>query len=834
MKPIKFVEYPTVVHANTPQESYFKEATFEDIYEMYKDEMILLDKRKAPLVIFKTLKNPKATKENQNIASHTALVYDFDSLTSEDLQEQIETEELKSLEICYWYYPTFSYFEGKHIGARLIIPLQEEITDNDTYVKVLREFQILAGIETLENDKHVETPSQGMFIPCKPHNTVRETQQVCYLDGEYLDWKALSLGETGDSFLDSFAISSFDKEKLDINSSSYSRDFYFFYRIKDVVKSTYLQEKTDEFFIQLLAKLKEEDKERHSNFSKGLFFETDKRYSAISWLKGRYAYWEKKLGESKRIPQIDDSILSFSEDLKYLQVVDDVSIAPIIAKHFSNRYLFVDDAKWYMLDNYCWEEDKFSNNLSSFRKDIHKAIFNASLKLEIEDLEKNAIDEKYKSKWTKIKTKICNGKFLESLVKACQHEDEFKYSSSLFNQEEYYFGAGNGVVDLRTGELLQRDLKVTRSSTTNYIERPEQLDAVEDLFYDITYKIAESKIEGADSFREMLKVAFGYFLVNGNPERLFYLFYGESTTGKSYLFSLLRSVMDKCCATLDPSFLYKKNSGFSSGRNEEFSNLIWTRFLQFNEGDTEYVDEAKLKLMTSCSDGLYSRGAYTKEGIVFKPKFKPALLCNKRPEIIGNDDAVWRRVFVIPFKTSFADGTKTPSGRTIGRDLEHEREQPAFKEALLYVLVQGAVSYYNGAKFRHHPIPVSETTSYRLDQDILIPFFNERLIRAIPRQENMDGPFYNSKDYYVKFSTIVKEWKKEKHIDGFDKIKDKDIEKRLLALGYSIGKTSRGKVKVVLGVRIRDSFRESEVSVSQDEYIKYYSRWNGEIIKCQE
>jgi len=63
------------------------------------------------------------------------------------------------------------------------------------------------------------------------------------------------------------------------------------------------------------------------------------------------------------------------------------------------------------------------------------------------------------------------------------------------------------------------------------------------------------------------------------------------------------------------------------------------------------LDEAAVKEATG-GDTISARYLY-QEYFDFKPQFKIWLTTNHLPEIRGTDDAIWRRIHLIPFKQKF-------------------------------------------------------------------------------------------------------------------------------------------------------------------------------------
>ena len=69
-------------------------------------------------------------------------------------------------------------------------------------------------------------------------------------------------------------------------------------------------------------------------------------------------------------------------------------------------------------------------------------------------------------------------------------------------------------------------------------------------------------------------------------------------------------------------------------------------------------------------DKIKARGLH-KDPIEFKPQFKLVLLCNELPKVPPNDEATWRRMEVVEFKSKFVDKPKEP--HEFARDIIYQR-----------------------------------------------------------------------------------------------------------------------------------------------------------------
>ena len=105
------------------------------------------------------------------------------------------------------------------------------------------------------------------------------------------------------------------------------------------------------------------------------------------------------------------------------------------------------------------------------------------------------------------------------------------------------------------------------------------------------------------------------------------------------------------------SLLVQRNAG--NPRND-VAKLQGARLVKAAESGKEgALDEATIKEITG-GDTISARFLY-QEHFDFRPAFKLWLATNHRPSIRGTDDAIWRRIHLIPFARQFSGRNRDPT-----------------------------------------------------------------------------------------------------------------------------------------------------------------------------
>ena len=129
-------------------------------------------------------------------------------------------------------------------------------------------------------------------------------------------------------------------------------------------------------------------------------------------------------------------------------------------------------------------------------------------------------------------------------------------------------------------------------------------------------------------------------------------------------------------------------------------------------GDGHRLDEATVKEITG-GDKIAVRFLYG-EHFEFHPEFKLWLVTNHKPSADGDDDAIWRRLRLIPFRESF-EGRED---RGLAADLEAELP------GILAWAVRGCLAWQRDG-LGHAEAVTRATSDYRAEEDHLGAFLTE-------------------------------------------------------------------------------------------------------------
>jgi putative DNA primase/helicase len=159
--------------------------------------------------------------------------------------------------------------------------------------------------------------------------------------------------------------------------------------------------------------------------------------------------------------------------------------------------------------------------------------------------------------------------------------------------------------------------------------------------------------------------AVGYSLTGSTQEHVLFLLHGAGANGKSTFLETLRKLLGTLAKQSGiETFLTRKYVGIPN----DIARLKGARLATAVEADSgRNFAEANLKLLTG-GDTVTARFLYN-EHFEFRPRFKLWIATNHRPRINSVDNAIWRRIQLIPFGVTIP---KDEQDLELGKKLEHE------------------------------------------------------------------------------------------------------------------------------------------------------------------
>lgn len=285
--------------------------------------------------------------------------------------------------------------------------------------------------------------------------------------------------------------------------------------------------------------------------------------------------------------------------------------------------------KWYLWDGKRWIEDSTQRVKVLATRSLIKVCERAKAELYGNKLE----DVLRWCEQSRSNTRI------KAMVEMAQYGEGIPVKFDDFDKDPYLVNCQNGTLNLKTCELQphQPSDLISKIMLTNY--DPNARCPEWNSFLDHALMHDTSCIN-------FLATTVGITL-SGILLKNFFFVYGPSNTGKSLFVRLCQSMQDEYGSgiSMDKLMTQKFSSG---GPNPELARLQGKRGVYASETtDGKRIDEALIKQLTG-GDVLTIRGLY-RDPADFIPQFKLWIHGNHKPDIQGDDTAMWNRLILIPF-----------------------------------------------------------------------------------------------------------------------------------------------------------------------------------------
>lgn len=267
-------------------------------------------------------------------------------------------------------------------------------------------------------------------------------------------------------------------------------------------------------------------------------------------------------------------------------------------------------------------------------------------------------------------------------------------------------GAKNGIIDLKTGELLphDRDAYITKQTTVPYNpDAPEPklwLQFLSDIF-------------GGDPYMlDYIQKCVGYSLTGSTSEQCAFFLFGTGRNGKSTFLEIVRGILGDYATNIQPqTIMVNPKSG--NAPTSDIARLKGARLVtsvEPNEGMR--LDEGLLKQLTG-DDVVTARKMFSEE-FEFKPEFKLWMATNHKPLIRGTDTGIWRRIHLIPFEVQI------PLDR-VDKKLKYKLVKES--EGILKWAVQGCIRWQDEGLSMPQKV-LEAVREYQHEMDVISAFLD--------------------------------------------------------------------------------------------------------------
>lgn len=415
--------------------------------------------------------------------------------------------------------------------------------------------------------------------------------------------------------------------------------------------------------------------------------------------------------------------------------------------------------KWLVYDGIRWRADDTAGAERLAKKTVRSIYREAALEEEDKDAARLAGWAFKSESQARIKT----------MLSLAASEPGMSILADDLDGDLWAFNAGNGTIDLHTGELHEHsaDDLITKLAPVKY-----DPDAKAPVWLAFLDRIMDGRQELVD----FVQRAVGYSLTGDTNEQVLFMLIGDGANGKSTFIEALLALLGDYGGVAAPGMLLTSRG---DRHPTEVAAMHGKRLVSSMEvGEGRRFREELVKQLTG-GDTIMARRMH-EDFWSFLPTHKLWITANYKPQIRGTDLAIWRRIRLIPF-----DVTIPPTERDKTLPAKLRGELPG----ILAWAVKGCLNYRAGGL--EPPKAVLEATGkYRRESDPLLEFVADRCKVDDAKAEVRAGELY----------AAYKSWA------GIQGISDREVldSKRFgaeMARRFEPGRDKRGRV--YKGVRLR-------------------------------
>jgi putative DNA primase/helicase len=213
---------------------------------------------------------------------------------------------------------------------------------------------------------------------------------------------------------------------------------------------------------------------------------------------------------------------------------------------------------------------------------------------------------------------------------------------SKFDLDPYLLSVANGNLNLRTGELHPHRRE---DFITKYLGIPYDIRALAPRWEQFIREITQDDAKLA----AFLQRITGYFLTGDISEQCAFIFHGHGANGKSTFIEVLQTLLGPNAAkTPMTTFLAPKGERIPT----DLARLRGVRLVAAVEARRQDEFNAPLLKEMTGGDRIAAR-FLRKDYFEFNPQFKIVMSVNDMPRIEAGDEAMNRRLVVVPFNATF-------------------------------------------------------------------------------------------------------------------------------------------------------------------------------------
>jgi len=473
------------------------------------------------------------------------------------------------------------------------------------------------------------------------------------------------------------------------------------------------------------------------------------------WIEGkaREFGWEVEVTEFDTV-ELDDinfSDLLASDSETPVEYSDSALASRLARLHVSDIRYIAGGLGWVAWDGVKWARDVAKRHMAYTRSVCSKASAEALVRIE------------QPAKAERVAARCASWPVMRNVAQIAETDPVMQATTDQLDQDIYLLNCRNGLVDLRTGELHPHDRAKLCTKVT----------AVEvdfDRGCPQWHAFLNEACDGDAELKGYLQRLAGYAATGSVKEHVLAFAHGSGGNGKGTFLGAVGAILGDYAAVASADVFLASNS---QRHPTELAALMGARLVHAQEIDpSRKWDEAKVKSLTG-GDKISAR--FMRQDLFeFEPQFTLVIAGNTKPEITNVDDAMRRRMHLIPFETK-------PARKDVDLPDKLKEEYPA----ILAWVVEGA-KLWLAEGLNPPPVVVKATQEYLEGEDALGRWIEERCVVGGEREMGTTDAFDDFRNWCREENEAKgKDWSQRK------------FSSEMRAKGYDISKDRASRTKRV-------------------------------------
>ncbi len=332
------------------------------------------------------------------------------------------------------------------------------------------------------------------------------------------------------------------------------------------------------------------------------------------------------------IPKDPDAITEAEGGTPGKRSLSDIGNGRRLVDAFGSSVRYTPNIGWFIWNGQYWKPDAEDLGMQELAKKLAPIIASEVAQYDDPDKKNDVV------KWAN--QAKANGR-LNGAIESANSDPRINTPVEQWDGDKHLLGVANGVVDLRTGELIKGrpELHITKRAPVGYTQ------GLRNVRWEQFIDFATG---GDKELQEWLQRAAGYTLTGLNTQDVMFLVYGPPGSGKNTFVEAIVKALgtQQYSWPLDSSILAQGDGQSSSTDLYHWAELRGRRMVWVDElPDSERLKENSVKKLTGSSE--ISARSPGEKPFTFESSAKLWVTTNHRPII--NDEAMWRRLRPIPW-----------------------------------------------------------------------------------------------------------------------------------------------------------------------------------------